>query len=290
MPITVIISHFIPDGNQKPSFQMLKEIIESVRNQNGNIEVEIIICDDGSYCNKSVFPDNGISVATKTELEDRPDFSDLDFDVYLYHHTEGYQRAKLWNKATKISHNYNLVFLDDDSPFLQKESLRRYEHYFSHYSYIKGRIISSQGVPHLFSDTRVQGTNFGLRKSLYEAVGGMPDYISEDSFGDDDDFTYRVYKYILNNNDGHKACYAGDICVKNSSTGRWYSGRKDKDERGKVFSMRFREEHGIDDSYNLGSRNKKLWMEFPSWRARLMEHYYKFIYFGKMRLGWKDIF
>ena len=290
MSITIIISYFNPEGKQNSSFQMLKETIKSVRNQTENFDHEIIICDDGSRCNKNVFTDNGISIKTKVELENNPDFEDLEFDKYLYHHTDRYQRANLWKKAIDISINENLVFLDDDTAFLKQNSMKLYEKYFKFYSYIKGRCIGFTGMPHLYSDTRVQGANFGIKKNLINTIGCFSDFIYDDSFGDDDDLTYKVYKYISSNNEGHKACYAGDIIIQNCASSRWHSGKKDKDERGEIFNKKFKEEHGIHDNYNMGSRNKRLWLEFPSWRARLMEHYYKFIYFGKMRLGWKDIF
>tara|TARA_B100000315_G_scaffold259942_1_gene318247 strand:+ start:298 stop:1188 length:891 start_codon:yes stop_codon:yes gene_type:complete len=274
MPITVIISHFNPDENRDSSFQWLINTIDSVRNQTGNDEVEIIICDDGSICNKNYFPDNDISIYTKNDFSIFPEFFDLEFDYYIYHHTDRYQRAKLWEKAIEISHNENLIFLDEDTPLLKRNSLQRYELYFLKYIYIKGRIIKNNGIHGLFSHLGHQGSNFGIKKSLFKSIRGFSNFIYEDSFGDDDDLTYKVYKYISTNKEGHKACYGGDIIVQNSVQGRWHSGKDDNHNRGEIFAKNFEKQHGVKDSYSLGSRNKKLWLEFPTWRVRLSEVYH----------------
>ena len=167
-----------------------------------------------------------------------------------------------------------MIFLDEDTPLLKRNSLQRYELYFLKYNYIKGRIIKKNGIHGLYSHLGHQGSNFGIKKNLFNSIGGFSNFIYEDSFGDDDDLTYKVYRYITSNKEGYKACYAGDIIVQNNESGSWYLGKNDKKHRGNIFSVKFMEEHGINDSYNLGSRHKRLWLEFPTWRARLYEVYH----------------
>ncbi len=255
MGVTVIISYYNSSKNEDiESLLMLENIFNSIDNQNGKINTEIIICDDGSYCNKGKFSDNGITILKDGYYPHDMIKSKLKYDYYLYHHSDKYQRAKLWEKAIDISSNENLIFIDDDTPFIFNNSLNRYSEYFKNYSYIKGRVISSNGYYHLFSDNRVQGTNFGITRKLFNEIGGFSDFIYNDSFGDDDDLTYKIYKYITSNSQNTKGCYGGDIIVRNLSVGRWYENIEDKNMRRLKFNKNFFSEHGIKDDKSNKSR------------------------------------
>ena len=60
--------------------------------------------------------------------------------------------------------------------------------------------------------------------------------------------------------------------------------------RAENFGKIFKEKHGVEDNYDIKSRHKKLWMEFPSLRAKLSEYFYRVVYFKRQRLGLKDLF
>ena len=120
----------------------------------------------------------------------------------------------------------------------------------------------------------VQGTNFAFTKNLYYYIGGFSDYLFTDSFGDDDDITYKIYRSISDSSNTYHACYAGDILVSNNTYGRWHSGNDNKNKRNELFCQNFMLEYGIQDSYSIGSRNKSLWLVFPSLHSILLEIFY----------------
>jgi len=295
MGISVIISHFAPKGNEDKWRNILLKTIRSIRSQKVNFQVEIIVCDDGSTWSSSIGgdPDTIIDLS-KSQISKLKIFKDLDVDRYLYINSgDKYYRARLLHYAYSNAKYSKIVTLDDDHQFTNKKSLMRYYNYLNKYDFVRGRIMGSDGTPQLFSSTSVQGTNQGFTKSIYKKIGGLGYYLFEGLSGADDDLTWKIYDYLSRNYPNQKkACFAGEIITHNAKGSRWVNNsfsnyvdaikdlKKRHDEINRIFNRKFFQEYGINPIGNP-SRNKSLWMEFPSLTSRLFEIYYTLIYYYK---------
>lgn len=295
--ISVIIAHFDPSSKGGRCRHILKKTIESIYAQKIDFKIEIIICDDGSNWSTELAGKLGeITEIKGKRLKLSSNFRDLNVDRYLYLHSN-----KKFGKAILVHHAYleakhsKIVSLDDDHPFIRKDSLRRFYEYLDKYEYVRGRIIGPDGIPQLFSSRKVQGTTMAFRKELYQGIGGLGDYLFEGLSGEDDDFTWQTYSYLTKKYSGQKmACYAGEIVTRDLLSSRWalnsiVSGVADdldlierKNQTNMRFNKKFSEIYKISPgSENLG-RQKALWMELPSFRSWMSEIYFFPIYHIRM--------
>jgi len=303
MGISVMITHFAPPENTDYCRNILKKTIGSIRNQNVDFDIEIIVCDDGSeWSTKKIAEDtipHGIIVWEKSKILDTSFLADLDIDKYLYINSgRNYWAIQLKHHAYTVAKYDKVVILDDDHPFRGKKALARYNEYLERYAFVRGRVVGPTGIPQIFRSRNVQGTNYGLRKSLYFRFGGYGKYLFENGFGEDDDIFWQVYKELADNKNKtflKKACFAGEIVTKDIVSGRYVAqntmGETIKDSTSlngnslpphvEYFQRNFIETYKIRPGQNL-SRDKSLWMEVPSIASWISEIYYAPIYSFKM--------
>lgn len=289
--ISIIIAHFAPIVNTDKYRALLKRTIESVRLQKVYFEVEIIICDDGSFWSRELAKNEDISCYYKTEISLNYLLKDLNIDVYLkLPDVSKYRAVKLKNHAVEISKFNKVVMLDDDHPFIKDYSLKRYYKYLDKYQFVRGRIIGPTGIPQLYRSPNAQGPNYGITKEFYFKIGGFSKFLFNNSFGEDNDILWRAYNEIKKNShySTEKACYAGEIITKDLASDRW----KDRSEHGiitesaqiehekevclrtKSFIEDFIREHGVHPFNENPSRNKKGWVEIPSFLSWVYERYF----------------
>ncbi len=291
--ISVIISHYEPSKDITICRRFLSRTIESVRNQHVNFEVEIIICDDGSFWSQNICGENRDLIDMKKEqIINNRLLCDLDVDRYIYlYNNNAYRRVKIQHIAFLTSKFNKIVALDDDHPLYFKKSLSRFYHYLDKYEFVRGRIIKSNGMPQTFFTRNVQGTTYGLTKSLYKKMGGFGEYLFDNSCGDDDDLNWKVYNILFNNYpDKRRACYAGEIITRDQLTSRWVYGKTQqgsnsfvdlpiqKDLRNKTFTDIFIMKYHISPNDNP-SRIKQMWMVIPSYISLLSEFCSIIIYY-----------
>lgn len=256
MGLSIIIIHTAPENKY---LDVLKKTIESIRRQAYQQEVEILVADDGS-CWSQKFLEQGedyryFDAAAIAEIED---LDCLSIDGYFLARTSRrYLKAVLWNRAVAKARFDNLVFLDDDHPFSSKKALQRYAALLDQYEFVYGRLRNPNGTYRRFHDPSVQGTNFAMRRELFEKVEGFGLYTADWGCGEDSDLFWKVYKELIPEPGEHlKAFYAADILTEDLCSGRWGGclGGADKCIAG------FQELHGVDVHKNA-SRRKQDWVK-----------------------------
>jgi hypothetical protein len=270
MQISVIIAHYAPEESYR---RVLIQTIQSIRNQDYSGRVEIAICDDGSHWSRSLLQGESTKgVFERSEIEQEPLLQDLDIDWYLVgRRTSQYNKAVLWNLAADLVQSDALVFLDDDHPFLRQDSITSYAKYLQKYEFVIGRIQNRGGVFRLFRDGQVQGSNFGIKKSLLNDIGRFNEATSLWGAGEDSDLFWKVYSKIGRQNRQHKqACYAGDIVTADLCSYRWASCTGNMD----TFIKGFMNLYGVHPLENP-CRSKKEWVEHTSAHPFLTESWYR---------------
>ena len=222
--ITIIVAHFSPNQENDKFKSLLKKTIVSVNEQIGNIEKEIIICDDGSHWSRNIWKENSASdkiiKIEKKDFSSFPEVMDLDIDVYLGLADIGlYRGIVLKNYAIRNAKFDKIVILDDDHPFLFKYSLKKYSEYLDKYDFVRGRVIGGTGIPQLYFSGNAQGTNYGFKKNLYLDFGGFSEYLYENGYGEDNDILMKAF--LAHKKSGKKSYYAGEIVTKDLASNRW---------------------------------------------------------------------
>lgn len=301
MGISVIISHFSPAGSEEVCRGILKKTIASIRRQQADFEVEIVLCDDGSQWStkhlrqKVMF--GGILDVESDAMKNLPWLCDLAVDRYLYINSgNSYWAIRIKDIAFRTAKHNKIIVLDDDHPLKGRRALSRYHEYLEEYDFVRGRVVGPTGIPQVFRSRNVQGTNYGLRKNLYIHSGGYGRYLFEDALGEDDDIFYCVYKELIKvRNEGKKkrAAYAGEIVTKDYLSGRYLAPNTGKvmeqtniavqsrDLGNQYFAERFFKTYGIAPGENP-ARDKRQWMEFGSLSSFMTEIYYLPIYHVRM--------
>ncbi len=290
--VSIIIAHYDPDIKTGYFRKILMQTINSIRKQIFEGTIEIILCDDGSRWSTKHLDTNEVIHFQKEEILQQAWLNDLDIDQYLYINSDqNYWAIRLKDKAFSLASFDKILILDDDHPFTSKTAVARYDKYLDQYDFVRGRVIGPTGIPHLFSSRNAQGTNYGLKKELYFKFGGYGSYLFENGYGEDDDILWNIYTELTNSgkdlNSG-KACFAGDIITKDLASGRWLPEdkeiKKDIMKSGEpqphvvYFVEKFTELYETPPNKNP-SKNRKLWMEWPSSRARISEIYFTPIHY-----------
>jgi hypothetical protein len=246
--------------------------------------MEIILCDDGSDWSKDIIQGDEIFIISDFKKIQNKYLTTLDVDLYLRIPSDrDYKCIMLKEKAVKLSKYENILFLDDDT-MLNNNALNKFHNYLKQYEFVKGRMIHSNKLPSTFFSREVQGTNYAMKKKLYNEFKGFSKYLIPDGLGEDDDITWKVYSTLEKRHTKSKlACFAGDIIGKDLEAGRWQSGYKGKkiSARRKEFEINFISTHGVSPNNNK-SRHKKLWMEIPSIRVFIYEIIFILLRFIKL--------
>ena len=287
--ISVIIAHFAPDKRTQFYRDLLKRTIASVRNQEVDFETEILVCDDGSYWSRSLAANTDLTVYTAEDIASNKLLSDLDVDFYLaLPDVYRYRGVAIKHRAFELARYDKVVVLDDDQPFISRKSLARYSDYLDKYHFVRGRVLSPKGRPQLFFSTNAQGTNYGIRRSLYFQCGGFGKYLFDNGYGEDNDILWRVYSWLKGRSDKAKlACFAGEILTKDLASNRWLDrsnngltiepGSQNSELRYESFVREFFGQYGVSPSNNP-SRHKHGWMAIPSLASFVSEIKYSLIY------------
>lgn len=267
MNLSIIISHYAPENKYR---QILLETINSVRQQDYNRSIEVVVVDDGSCWSESLLSENDdIKIFKKEEIIKEPLLNDLEIDWYVVKKRDKhFNKPILCNIAIKLTQSEDIIFLDDDHVFLKKNCLSLFKKYLNKYKFVLGRIKCNDGIYHLYPDRRVQGTNFGIKRQLLTKIGCFEEKSSHWGMGEDSDLFYKVYLELEKEKSGvRQACYAVDIITLDKCSGRWKKCIGGSDE----FFKGFLEIHGIHPKINNPSRKKYLWVEHTGNFPFLME-------------------
>jgi hypothetical protein len=216
---------------------------------------------------------------------------ELDVDRYLLLPDVGlYRGVQLKQSAILGSRYCKVVILDDDHPFLRLDSLARYYRYLDRFVYVRGRVVGPRGLPQSFLSRNAQGTNYGIRKELFQHIDGFGRYLWDNGYGEDNDMLWRVYS-ALKVNPEFRACFAGEIVTRDLASNRWVS-RSGEGEKGSPetlqmaphkrylgFVQDFQRAYGIHPYHRNASRNKWGWVVFPSTTSLVSEFRFLLVFF-----------
>lgn len=293
MSLSIIIAHFAPKVNCEKYFELLHDNITNLRRQDFNDDIEIIICDDGSYWSRHLFKnsvDEMIEI-DREQIKAMQLFNDLDIDKYYgLKDVNRYRGVYLKDKAIKGSKYKKVVILDDDHHLKNRDALCLFSKYLDKYIYVKGRVIGPDHIPQLFLSRNAQGTTYGFHKDMYLDCGGFSEYLFENGYGEDNDILYKFYCYISNNYNRKMACFAADISTFDLATNRWADRAAgnillqnqmsafNQNVRHESFVRDFVSSHSVHPFKNNLSRIRYRWMVLPSINSFVKEIYYTFIY------------
>ena len=293
MSLSIIIAHYAPKVNCEKYFKLLKDNIDIIRGMHFSKDIEIIVCDDGSYWSFDLFDADSdeIIVLNKEKITENAIFADLNIDKYYgLKDIDQYRGVILKDKAIRNSKYEKIIILDDDHHFINKNSLTLFSKYLDKYIYVKGRVIGPDNIPQLFLSKNAQGTTYGFRKELYINCGGFSAYLFENGFGEDNDILYQFYNYLSKNYSNKVSCFAADISTKDLASNRWADraagniqfqnqiNLQDQNARFNTFVNDFINVHKIHPFKNNLSRIRYRWIVLPSINSFLYELFYIAIY------------
>lgn len=268
---TVFIQHYAPESQRDLYRNALKRCIKSIRDQSDSDKVNIVITDDGSEWSKGLLPENAgyeIHAYDKKSLDQFNIFNDIDVDAYLYKKRTGYfSKGIMWNGALSLTQSENLIFMDDDHYFEHQDCLTLYFQYLNTYSLVIGntrtyKFRDNDGINHMinlgYDSPVVQGSNFGIHRTLMEKVGGFDSSTFLWGTGDDPALFWKLYLSLRPTDKDRimKACYVDDILTHNPYSGRW---REDCRLSLELFIRDFMRLYGVHPNSNP-SRNRKTWV------------------------------
>lgn len=292
MSLSIIISHYAPKVNCQKYLSLLKDNIRQLRLQNFTKDLEIIVCDDGSFWSRTLFNsiDDKIINLCKEDIKKNPVLKDLDIDVYYgLKDINRYRGVILKDLAIRNSIHNKIVILDDDHHLVNRNSLTKFSEYLDKYLYVKGRVIGPDKIPQLFFSRNAQGTTYGFQKNIYIDSGGFSKYLFNNGYGEDNDILYIFYNYLSRKFNKKVSCFASDISTFDLASNRWLDRslslndfQKEKlaspAESHKIFERHFYDEHGIHYKKRNLSRIRYKWMVIPSFYAFITEIKYTIIY------------
>ena len=273
--LSIVICHFLPEhfNGENP----LIKTLDIINRQNKNLNIEIIIADDGSFYNKEITKSYSGKIEIKDDIRDiyyieeekLSDFLNLKNIknpfikkwVYLPKLIKCMAKAKVTNYAVQLSNSDNLLFLDDDNYFISKNSINEIIDLFKNYDFIVGQIMDNNNRLRQYKSSRVQGTTIGIKRKIFNNINGFGEWTENFSCGVDSDFWFKVYKYFQNNN-SLKSCYTNKFSTYDSCSKRWK--RFTKILQDFKLKKEFNKIHGCKNykSKRLNpSRNKKVWIE-----------------------------
>ena len=275
MDISIIIAHYDP-GNHADCLHSFHKTLSTLSNQQSNLDIEIIIGDDGSPNNeyfvqhhtseidqsgKAIFCLEGEKL-NQWKTENAYDYPRLKIWLYSPKINQVMHKARLGNAAIQFAQSENILFLDDDNYFISNNSLEKIINLLNHYHLIFGQVQDSNGRFRSYSSHRVQGTTFAVKKNVIQNVGGFGEWTEAVSSGVDSDIWWKLYQYFQKHPQ-LKACYTSQIQTVDSCRKRWKPFIK-YFFRHHAVSKEFNKVHGCinyrNPKYNL-SRIKSNWLE-----------------------------
>ncbi len=269
--LSIIIAHFKPKNLiNNPLIKTISEI----NNQKDQYKIEIIIADDGSlydysfkknYSTISSYKEKDVYILDDKILEEFLLVQNLDIKgISRWAHypkiNNSMNKAFITNCAVNISKSKNLLLLDDDNYFISKHSIDSLVKLFENYDLVFGQIKDNNNRYRSYDSYRVQGTTIGIKKNIFNEIGGLGEWTSEFSCAVDSDFWIKLYNYY--NQYKINGCYTNQISTYDSFSKRWKKYTKFfkeirlKKKFNKLYSCKNYKSHRSNYS-----RQKKLWLD-----------------------------
>ena len=269
--LSIIVAHFKPENLLD---NPLLKTINEINHQKKEYKVEVTISDDGSFYNYS-FLDNysrikkidnkNIYILENKELKDFLIKEDLKVDgitkwIHFPKINNSMNKAFVTNCGVSLSQSDKLLFLDDDNYFISNNSIENLINLFNNYDLVFGQIKDNNNRFRSYESYRVQGTTIGIKKEIFNKIGGLGEWTSEFSCAVDSDFWIKLYNYYINSN--LKGCYTNQISTYDSFSKRWkkYTKFFKEIKLRKKFNKLYNCKNYKNYKSNL-SRQKKLWLD-----------------------------
>ena len=269
--LSIIVAHFKPENLLD---NPLLKTINEINHQKKEYKVEVTISDDGSFYNYS-FLDNysriekidnkKIYILENKELKDFLIKQNLKVDgitkwIHFPKINNSMNKAFVTNCGVSLSQSDKLLFLDDDNYFISNNSIENLINLFNNYDLVFGQIKDNNSRFRSYESYRVQGTTIGIKKEIFNKIGGLGEWTSEFSCAVDSDFWIKLYNYYINSN--LKGCYTNQISTYDSFSKRWkkYTKFFKEIKLRKKFNKLYNCKNYKNYRSNL-SRQKKLWLD-----------------------------
>ena len=269
--LSIIVAHFKPENLLD---NPLLKTIYKINQQKKEYKVEVTISDDGSFYNHS-FLDNysriekidnkNIYILENKELKDFLIKEDLKVDgitkwIHFPKINNSMNKAFVTNCGVSLSQSDKLLFLDDDNYFISNNSIENLINLFNNYDLVFGQIKDNNNRFRSYESYRVQGTTIGIKKEIFNKIGGLGEWTSEFSCAVDSDFWIKLYNYYISSN--LKGCYTNQISTYDSFSKRWkkYTKFFKEIKLRKKFNKLYNCKNYKNYRSNL-SRQKKLWLD-----------------------------
>ena len=269
--LSIIVAHFKPENLLD---NPLLKTIYKINQQKKEYKVEVTISDDGSFYNHS-FLDNysriekidnkNIYILENKELKDFLIKQNLKVDgitkwIHFPKINNSMNKAFVTNCGVSLSQSDKLLFLDDDNYFISNNSIENLINLFNNYDLVFGQIKDNNSRFRSYESYRVQGTTIGIKKEIFNKIGGLGEWTSEFSCAVDSDFWIKLYNYYINSN--LKGCYTNQISTYDSFSKRWkkYTKFFKEIKLRKKFNKLYNCKNYKNYRSNL-SRQKKLWLD-----------------------------
>ena len=269
--LSIIVAHFKPENLLD---NPLLKTIYKINQQKKEYKVEVTISDDGSFYNHS-FLDNysriekidnkNIYILENKELKDFLIKQNLKVDgitkwIHFPKINNSMNKAFVTNCGVSLSQSDKLLFLDDDNYFISNNSIENLINLFNNYDLVFGQIKDNNSRFRSYESYRVQGTTIGIKKEIFNKIGGLGEWTSEFSCAVDSDFWIKLYNYYISSN--LKGCYTNQISTYDSFSKRWkkYTKFFKEIKLRKKFNKLYNCKNYKNYKSNL-SRQKKLWLD-----------------------------
>ncbi len=269
--LSIIVAHFKPENLLD---NPLLKTIYKINQQKKEYKVEVTISDDGSFYNHS-FLDNysriekidnkKIYILENKELKNFLIKQNLKVDgitkwIHFPKINNSMNKAFVTNCGVSLSQSDKLLFLDDDNYFISNNSIENLINLFNNYDLVFGQIKDNNSRFRSYESYRVQGTTIGIKKEIFNKIGGLGEWTSEFSCAVDSDFWIKLYNYYINSN--LKGCYTNQISTYDSFSKRWkkYTKFFKEIKLRKKFNKLYNCKNYKNYKSNL-SRQKKLWLD-----------------------------
>ena len=276
MDLSIILAHYLPSSSH-PCLDAVKRTVRTLEEQSLDLDVEIIVCDDGSLTE----PEHPGRAPIEIKLDDGRtcyDFQGEDANriarerlglattrighwLYLPRTKPASSKARLWNLATSLARADRLIFFDDDNYLIKDKGLNIFNTLLNDYKLVFGQIVDSNGRPRPYTSKRVQGSTFGIHRKLLNKIGGFGIWTESVSSGIDSDIWFRLYQE-LKNDLPFSAAFTASIQSFDGCSKRWkpFVGSF---LRHRVVRKEFHRVNGCKNyrsATHNPSRNKTLWI------------------------------